>query len=429
MFKQPSICIPRVFANMSEDRIRRAIDDKSVAKIAKVDIIAKVNEKGEKYNRVFVHFDHWFNTDYARQFRDDLLAGKEMTIMYDNPWFWKVSASKWKAEPNYQSSNTNVVLGTTTASTNFSSKLFNASTVDNRPYRERRIDPIYVAQDVAQGFLERKPRPAHIFIAPNVERGVVEKEPRKRRDKRSKEENDRRRHQDDLAYQTFLDIQQKRYDLYQEEKRYQKELEHQEEVNRRYQEDIKRRDAEEKEWVESIARIKIEEEKKYKEAQEVREWFAQAARLKEKSEKVLEKTRAAIKEEEDRLWAEKCEQLRIAKEEEQERQEKKVKKESRELMSMRLQKEFDERYQAELVIHARKKEETRQHILWVKSNPESRFNHTLPNAQAVRDYNEDFSEEFRGVIDPEDAYTISFGDVPLPDPLTLRRPRRRIIVE
>ena len=56
MFKQPSICIPRVFANMSEDRIRRAIDDKSVAKIAKVDIIAKVNEKGEKYNRVFVHF-------------------------------------------------------------------------------------------------------------------------------------------------------------------------------------------------------------------------------------------------------------------------------------------------------------------------------------------------------------------------------------
>ena len=448
----PSICIPRVFSNMSEDRIRRAIDAKSVAKIAKIDIVPRVNEKGEKYNRVFVHFDHWFNTDCARNFRDDLLAGKELTIVYDEPWFWKVTASKWKSDPKYQSSITNK-LGTSTSTSNnagegedkdnqtknsvassgFLSKLFATSTVDNRPYRERRIDPVYIAQDVAEGFLERKPRPESIIIAPEVEQGVVEKTQKKREklsrtrseeedrlcyqrelkrqekvNKQRQEEEEERRYQDDLAYQLFLDIQQTTYERREEEKRYQEELERQEEVNRKYQEE-KTYQEEESKWVEFILNLKEEEEDKV--------WFEGAAKLTEKVENLIASTKAAFKakEEENRLLAEK------------EQQEKEVKKESRELESMRLQQEFAERYRAELEVYARKKEETKRYIEHVKSNPESRYNHAIPNQQLVRDYNEDYSDEFKGIVDPADAYTISFGDEPLPDPLTLRRPRRQII--
>jgi hypothetical protein len=419
---------------MSADRIRRAIDDKSVAKIAKIDIIARVNDKGEKYNRVYVHFDHWFNTDYARCFRDDLLAGKEMTIVYDNPWFWKVTASKWKADPNYHS---NVKLGeredkdnetkNETASHEFLSKLFNPSKEDIRPYRERRIDPAYVAQDVAQGFLERRPRPAHIFIATDVERGIIGKSDRKRdgrradvedkrRHERRREEEDRRyqddlyyqryldihgarreeedrRYQDDLYYEMYLDIQQAIYDRHQEEK--------QEQVNREYQEEQARRD---KMWTDMIAKIKENEEKKQAEEQE----------------KI-----AKIKEDEEKKQAEAQEKIRA----EKAQQAKKARKEGQEAMRARLIEEAHARYLAELAVHARKREETRRYIEAVKKDPESFRNFAVPNPQMVRDDNDDYSEEFKSIVYPEDMYTISYGDKPLPPAKSLKRPKRQIIVE
>jgi hypothetical protein len=103
MYANPSICIPRVFSNMSEDRVRRAINNANFAVIAKIDMITRVNDKGEEYKRVFIHFESWFNTHDAKRIRDDLLAGKDFKIMYDNPWYWKVAASKWSPKPNVNS--------------------------------------------------------------------------------------------------------------------------------------------------------------------------------------------------------------------------------------------------------------------------------------------------------------------------------------
>ena len=88
----PSLCIPRVFSNIDEKRIRHIFDELNLGIIERVDIVNKTTEKGEKFNRVFVHFRRWFSNSNADTARERLLNGKEIKIIYDEPWFWKVSA-------------------------------------------------------------------------------------------------------------------------------------------------------------------------------------------------------------------------------------------------------------------------------------------------------------------------------------------------
>jgi hypothetical protein len=82
-----------VFVNIDEKRVRSVIEQ-LLGKISRVDIIERTNEKGEKYKRVFVHFEHWFETADAQTAKSRLIEGKEIKIVYDDPWFWKVSANK-----------------------------------------------------------------------------------------------------------------------------------------------------------------------------------------------------------------------------------------------------------------------------------------------------------------------------------------------
>jgi hypothetical protein len=88
----PTICIPRVFSNINETRIRKVFDDLKMGQIERVDIVSKTTEKGEKFNRVFVHFKKWNTEGNAQVARERLLNGKDIKIVYDDPWFWKVSA-------------------------------------------------------------------------------------------------------------------------------------------------------------------------------------------------------------------------------------------------------------------------------------------------------------------------------------------------
>ena len=97
---QPSLCIPRVFGNIEEPRIRHIFDELKLGKIHHIDVIERKNEKGELFKRVFVHFDKWFTNEDAVTARKRLISGKDIKIIYDNPWFWKVSANKWT--PNTQ---------------------------------------------------------------------------------------------------------------------------------------------------------------------------------------------------------------------------------------------------------------------------------------------------------------------------------------
>jgi hypothetical protein len=90
---QPSLFIPHVFPNISEARIHRIFDELALGDIARIDMVERTNERGP-YKRVYIHFNRWYKNEDAETARRRLLGGKEIKIVYDEPWFWKVSANR-----------------------------------------------------------------------------------------------------------------------------------------------------------------------------------------------------------------------------------------------------------------------------------------------------------------------------------------------
>jgi hypothetical protein len=97
-----SLCIPRVFPNISEGRIRHIFAQLSLGIIERIDIVSTTNAKGEHFNRVFIHFREWFKNENADHALQRLLKGEEIKVIYDDPWFWKVSLYKKKEQPSPQ---------------------------------------------------------------------------------------------------------------------------------------------------------------------------------------------------------------------------------------------------------------------------------------------------------------------------------------
>jgi hypothetical protein len=97
-----TLCIPRVFSNIGEKRIRSVFYALKLGHIGRIDIVKKMTEKGEKFNRVFIHFERWFDTANALSAINILREGKDIKVIYDDPWFWKVSAYRkptWTQAP------------------------------------------------------------------------------------------------------------------------------------------------------------------------------------------------------------------------------------------------------------------------------------------------------------------------------------------
>ena len=99
--REPSICIPRVFANITEARVLAIFKNLDLGEIERVDMIQRTNDKGENFQRVFIHFAEWYDTTEAGEpnasaieVRQRLLKGIQVKVVYDDPWFWKLSASK-----------------------------------------------------------------------------------------------------------------------------------------------------------------------------------------------------------------------------------------------------------------------------------------------------------------------------------------------
>jgi hypothetical protein len=92
----PSLCIPRVFLNITREQIALAINSIHLGKISRIDL---VKSKEGKSNRVFIHFEEWGNSPDVLEARQDVLCGGNFKIMYDNPYFWIVSASKCVSSP------------------------------------------------------------------------------------------------------------------------------------------------------------------------------------------------------------------------------------------------------------------------------------------------------------------------------------------
>ena len=81
----PTLCIPHVFKNIGEDRIRFVFEQLNLGIIERIDIISRTNYKGQQYKKVFIHFYEWFNNAEALKVRQKMLIGGSIKIVYDNP--------------------------------------------------------------------------------------------------------------------------------------------------------------------------------------------------------------------------------------------------------------------------------------------------------------------------------------------------------
>lgn len=123
-----SICIPHVFNNIREPRIRAIFRELGYPDIEAIDFV-QIQKTGPAANKVFVHFcaatynsrdeivDQTINNTKPRFVVDDLdyllfptdhvditinmiLRGETVKIIYDDPWFWNISKSRSK-RPTY----------------------------------------------------------------------------------------------------------------------------------------------------------------------------------------------------------------------------------------------------------------------------------------------------------------------------------------
>ena len=88
-----SICIPRVFNNISWKRIKGHIIDANLGFVERVDVVPVA---GKNYKRAFVHFaaGKWNMRDAtARAALKALQEGKKIKLEYESPWYWLVSIS------------------------------------------------------------------------------------------------------------------------------------------------------------------------------------------------------------------------------------------------------------------------------------------------------------------------------------------------
>jgi hypothetical protein len=96
----PGLCIPRVFVNITQERVLKTFNQLGLGAIDHIDMIAREGPNGQKFQRVFVHFRAWASTEEAQNVRQRMLEGKEIKIIYDEPWFWKVSANRSQPRNN-----------------------------------------------------------------------------------------------------------------------------------------------------------------------------------------------------------------------------------------------------------------------------------------------------------------------------------------
>ena len=93
---EPSLCIPRVFSNITDERVYEVIAQLELGELERIDMVERETREGVLYQRVFIHFKKWYNNETADHARQLLLEEQNIKVVYDEPWFWKIWASKSK---------------------------------------------------------------------------------------------------------------------------------------------------------------------------------------------------------------------------------------------------------------------------------------------------------------------------------------------
>ena len=96
-----SICIPHVFSNIRERRIRSIFRRLGYPNIESIDFVPIRREpnghESSPANKVFVHFfgtPHCSPNPIINRSINMILRGESVKITYDDPWFWKIAKSR-----------------------------------------------------------------------------------------------------------------------------------------------------------------------------------------------------------------------------------------------------------------------------------------------------------------------------------------------
>jgi len=66
-------------------------------KIKRIDIKnTNPKTKNQKNRCAFIHFNKWYEHGNGLIARERLLNGKDIKVIYDEPWFWKITAYRNK---------------------------------------------------------------------------------------------------------------------------------------------------------------------------------------------------------------------------------------------------------------------------------------------------------------------------------------------
>jgi hypothetical protein len=92
---EPSICIPRAFHNISPEKVKKTLEEVlNSSCVDRIDCIERADKSGKKYKRFFIHLKFWPKDQQSLTVREKLLQGETIKIVYQEPWYWKCSASR-----------------------------------------------------------------------------------------------------------------------------------------------------------------------------------------------------------------------------------------------------------------------------------------------------------------------------------------------
>ncbi len=91
-----SVCIPRIFNNIPNQKITDTFEKMELGKIKNMDIIHKIGRDGTIFKMAFIHFDYWnMNSIAAVNLKNSIENPQvEAKLVYDDPWYWIVLPNK-----------------------------------------------------------------------------------------------------------------------------------------------------------------------------------------------------------------------------------------------------------------------------------------------------------------------------------------------
>ena len=60
--------------------------------VKRIDVIS--NTINGQFNKVFIHFEYWYDNTNAISVQNKLLQGITIKVVYDSYWFWKCVLNK-----------------------------------------------------------------------------------------------------------------------------------------------------------------------------------------------------------------------------------------------------------------------------------------------------------------------------------------------